>query len=112
MFSSASAVVFPYTSTTGSSGVLHQAGSFGRAAVLPRIGDFVEVIEEEGFEGEYFTPDDASSLADATVKVIDDPTNRVELGRKNFAASAGIALADVVDWHVIHLERVIADGQI
>ncbi len=111
LFSAASAVVFPYTSTTGSSGVLHQAGSFGRAAVLPRIGDFVQVIEEEGFEGEYFAPDDAESLADAIVAVVDDPTRRVELGRKNFAASAGIALSDVVDWHIIHLEQVIAAAE-
>lgn len=112
IFSEAAAVVFPYTSTTGSSGVLHQAGSFGRAAVLPRIGDFVEVIEEEGFLGEYFVPEDASSLADAAARVIDDPTNRVEIGRRNFAASAGIALADVVDWHVIHLERIIKTGRL
>jgi len=108
IFSDATAVVFPYTSTTGSSGVLHQAGSYGRAAVLPEIGDFVEVIEEEGFRGEYFVPDDAASLADATERVLDDPIHRVELGQRNFAASAGIALSDVVDWHVIHMQRLIA----
>jgi glycosyltransferase involved in cell wall biosynthesis len=111
MFSEATAVVFPYTSTTGSSGVLHQAGSYGRAAVLPEIGDFVEVIEEEGFLGEYFIPDNASSLADALVKLIDDPTRRVDMGRRNYAAAAGIALSDVVDWHIIHLERLINDAK-
>lgn len=107
LFGSATAVVFPYTSTTGSSGVLHQAGSFGRAAVLPQIGDFVQVIEEEGYRGEYFEPNDSASLADAIAAVVDDPTRRVELGRRNFAASTGIALADVVDWHIIHLERLL-----
>lgn len=111
VFSDATAVVFPYTSTTGSSGVLHQAGSYGRAAVLPRIGDFVEVIEEEGFAGEYFVPDDPISLADAIVKVIDDPTHRVDIGRRNYAAAAGIELADVVDWHVIHLARIVRTGR-
>ncbi len=110
LFSEAAVVVFPYTSTTGSSGVLHQAGTYGRAAVLPEIGDFVEVIEEEGFRGQYFIPDDPASLADAIVEVIDDPICRVEMGRCNFTASAGIALADVVDWHVIHLGRIVREG--
>ena len=110
IFSDAAVVVFPYTSTTGSSGVLHQAGSYGRAAVLPEIGDFVEVIEEEGFLGEYFIAGDACSLADAIVNVIDDPIRRVEMGRVNFAAAAGIAMTDVVDWHVIHLQRIVRNG--
>ncbi|MDY7100546.1 MAG: glycosyltransferase [Actinomycetota bacterium] len=107
LFSSATAVAFPYTSTTGSSGVLHQAGTYGRAAVLPRIGDFVEVIEEEGFSGEYFVPGDAASLADALVKVLDDEGRRVDLGRRNFAAAAGIPMSEVVDWHVVHLRNLL-----
>ena len=39
MFAAASVAVFPYTSTTGSSGVLHQAGSYGCPVALPDIGD-------------------------------------------------------------------------
>ncbi|MCB0051657.1 MAG: glycosyltransferase, partial [Caldilinea sp.] len=64
-------VVFPYTSTTGSSGVLHQAGSYGRAVVLPKIGDFAEVITEEGYDGEFFNPADARTLADAIARILD-----------------------------------------
>jgi glycosyltransferase involved in cell wall biosynthesis len=108
LFGSAAVTVFPYTSTTGSSGVLHQAGSYGRAAVLPRIGDFAEVIEEEGFIGEYFDPADATSLADAIANVIDDPARRQAMGRRNFAAAAGIPISEVIDWHLIHLEPLIA----
>lgn len=54
----------PYTSTTGSSGVLHQAGSYGKAVVLPNIGDFAEVITQEGY-GEFFNPDEPATLARA-----------------------------------------------
>ena len=59
IFQAAAIVVFPYTSTTGSSGVLHQAGDYGKAVVLPHIGDFAEVIAEEGYVGEFFEPGDA-----------------------------------------------------
>jgi glycosyltransferase involved in cell wall biosynthesis len=99
-------VAFPYTSTTGSSGVLHQAGEYGRAAVLPRIGDLIDIIEEEGFAGVYFTPGDATSLADALAEVLDDPARRIELGQRNLAAAAGIPIREVAHWHVVHLRRL------
>lgn len=108
LFLSASVVAFPYTSTTGSSGVLHQAGEYGRAVVVPRIGDLVDVIEEEGFRGVYFEPGDAESLADALEEVLADPEKQAALGRRNFAAATGIPMAEVVQWHVAHLERLIA----
>src|SRR5664279_1669170 len=107
LFTSSTVVAFPYTSTTGSSGVLHQAGEYGRAAVLPRIGDLVDIIEEEGFQGVYFTPGDTESLADALAKVLDDPELRVSLGRNNFAAASGIPMSEVVHWHLVHLRRVL-----
>lgn len=103
IFESAAVTAFPYTSTTGSSGVLHQAGSYGRAAVLPAIGDFAEVIEEEGFIGLYFEPGDATSLADAIAKMLDDDMLVAEHGRRNFLASTGIPMSEVIDWHLLHL---------
>lgn len=107
LFLSASVVAFPYTSTTGSSGVIHQAGEYGRAAVLPRIGDLVDIIEEEGFRGVYFEPGDALSLADALAEVLDDPETQAALGRRNYAAATGIPMSEVVQWHIAHIERLL-----
>lgn len=108
LFTDATVVAFPYTSTTGSSGVLHQAGSYARACVLPAIGDFVEVIEAEGFTGQTFEPQDARSLADAIAKLLDDPGMRRDMGRRNFAAAVGLPMVEVADWHMIHFDRVSA----
>ncbi len=108
LFCNAAVTAFPYSSTTGSSGVLHQAGSYGRAAVLPAIGDFAEVIEEEGFIGQYFEPEDATSLADALCKLLDDNQLNAEHGRRNYLAANGIPMAEIIDWHLIHLNRVLA----
>jgi glycosyltransferase involved in cell wall biosynthesis len=107
LFSSATVVAFPYTSTTGSSGVLHQAGEYGRAAVLPRIGDLIDIVEEEGFRGEYFEPGDSDSLKLALERVLDDDGLRERLGRQNFLAATGIPMSEVIDWHLIHLNRLI-----
>lgn len=108
IFQAATVVVFPYTSTTGSSGVLHQAGSYGRAVVLPKIGDFAEVITEEGYDGEFFNPADAQTLADAIARLLDNDERRQELGMRNFMASQGLPIADVLDWYLLHFEEIIA----
>jgi glycosyltransferase involved in cell wall biosynthesis len=111
LFSGSAVTAFPYTSTTGSSGVLHQAGSYGRSAVLPAIGDFIEVIEEEGFVGVYFEPGSARGLADAIAQLLDDDELNAEHGRRNYLAATGVPMADIIDWHLIHLNRVAADGR-
>lgn len=101
-------VVLPYTATTGSSGVLHQAGDHAKPVVLPRIGDFVELIEEEGFQGEYFEPADPASMADAIRRLLDDDGRRRYQAERNFRASQGLPIGDVVDWYLIHIERLRA----
>ncbi len=108
LFETSAITAFPYTSTTGSSGVLHQAGSYGRAAVLPQIGDFVEVIEEEGFVGVYFEPGSAKGLADALAAALDDPEMIAEHGRRNYLASTGIPMSEVIDWHLLHLGEAMS----
>lgn len=107
IFREAAVVVFPYTSTTGSSGVLHQAGDYGKAAVLPRLGDFAELIAEEGYAGEFFEPEDANSLADAIARVIEDPEHRRELGTQNYMAAQGLPIAEVVDWYLLHIQALL-----
>ncbi len=47
--------------------------SDGRAAVLPRIGDLIDSMEEEGFAGVYLTPYDPRRLADALEEVLPGP---------------------------------------
>ena len=107
MFRQATLVAFPYTSTTGSSGVLHQAGSYGKAAVLPRIGDLAELIADEGYTGEFFVPDKPGSLVKALARLLDDSHRRHVIERQNYVASCSLMIEDVADWYLLHLERII-----
>lgn len=106
LFKEAAVVVFPYTSTTGSSGVLHQAGSFGKAVVLPQIGDFIELTREEGYASEVFKVGDAESMASAIERIISDPERRMKLGHQNFLAARGLPITEVVDWYLIHFNQL------
>jgi len=107
IFGEAWAVAFPYTSTTGSSGVLHQAGGYGKAVVLPNLGDLAELVLEEGYDGEFFEPTDSKSLADAIARVIDNPERQMEIGLRNYTAANGLPITEVVDWYLIHFEELL-----
>lgn len=109
IFTESQMIVLPYTSTTGSSGVLHQAGMFGIPAVMPNIGDLAELIETEGFGAELFTPDDAESLAAAMRRLLDDPAYSRELGMRNYVATRGLTINEVIDWYLLHFERLLAE---
>lgn len=109
IFNESAVVVFPYTSTTGSSGVLHQAGSYGKAVILPNIGDLGELIREEGYAGELFEPNDAESLADAIQKVVENDEYRRELSIKNYFAAVSLPMNDIVDWYYLHFVRILEE---
>lgn len=106
IFGDSTVVVFPYTSTTGSSGVLHQAGSYGKAVVLPNIGDLKELIEEEGYRGAYFTPSDVNGLANAIEKLIVDDAYRTEMAQTNYAAAASLPMSEIADMYLEEFQKL------
>ncbi len=111
IFGDAAVVVFPYNSTTGSSGVLHQAGSYGKAVVLPNLGDFAELITDEGYTGEFFEPENPQSMADSIARFINDPSYRQQVGSQNYVATSGLPMSEVVDWYLLHFERLLNKKQ-
>ena len=95
LFKESSLVVFPYTSTTGSSGVLHQAGSYGKAVILPNIGDLKELVLDEGYRGEFFNKEDIDCLAMAIQKMVLNDIYRIELGKINYKAATAYPMKKV-----------------
>lgn len=95
VFGSAWAVVMPYTSTTGASGVLHQAAGFGRPVLMPAIGDFLDLMHEQGFDAEQFEADDPESLAEAVTRLLKDPQRRDEIVAANRAAAGEVPMSEV-----------------
>ena len=106
IFEESAVVVFPYTSTTGSSGVLHQAGSYGKAVVLPELGDLSTLIKEEGYKGEFFNSYSVSSLADAIENLLAHDSYREYLAKANYRAAIAIPMSKVVKMYIEYFKVI------
>jgi len=106
IFGESAVVVFPYTSTTGSSGVLHQAGSYGKAVALPDLGDLSILVREEGYQGEFFDPESTESLADAIQGILEDDPYRIHLGTTNYKAACSLPMSDITQMYVDYFKAI------
>ena len=108
IFNESAVVVFPYTSTTGSSGVLHQAGSYGKAVVMPDLGDLALLVKDEGYRGEFFEPTSVESLAIAIEILVTNEAHRIELGKANYKAATAYPMSKIADMYVTTFDSIIA----
>ncbi|MBT8181691.1 MAG: glycosyltransferase [Eudoraea sp.] len=106
IFSESAVVVFPYTSTTGSSGVLHQAGSYGKAVALPDLGDLGILVREEGYTGEFFEPNNVGSLADAIESILVNDGHRIALGKKNYKAACSLPMSAITQMYTDYFKAI------
>ncbi|WP_064966871.1 glycosyltransferase [Tenacibaculum ovolyticum] len=107
IFNESAVVVFPYTSTTGSSGVLHQAGSYAKAVVMPNLGDLKTLIEDEGYKGEYFEPTSITSLASAIEKIVTNDNHRKYLEDANYKAATAYPMKKITKIYIDEFEKII-----
>jgi len=100
IFSESAMVVFPYTSTTGSSGVLHQAGSYGKAVIMPDLGDLSILVKEEGYRGEFFNPTSVHSLAAGIESLVTNEGHRNEIARANYKAATALPMSRITEMYL------------
>ncbi|XMO86454.1 glycosyltransferase [Algibacter sp. AS12] len=108
LFNESAVVVFPYTSTTGSSGVLHQAGSYGKAVVMPDLGDLALLVQDEGYRGEFFEATSVESLAQAIEKIVTNEAYRIELGKVNYRAATAHPMSEIATMYLDTFDSIIA----
>lgn len=98
--------VFDYDSTTGSSGVLHQAATFGTPPVYPLMGDFIDVTEREGLRGFNYIPLDEDSLMNTIDKGIELAGKAQQVADSNLSVSKGLSMDVIAAMHKGLLDRV------
>jgi glycosyltransferase involved in cell wall biosynthesis len=109
IFNESAMVVFPYTGTTGSSGVLHQAGSYGKAVVMPDLGDLSILVKEEGYKGEFFNPESTESLANAISAILNDDVYRRILAKTNYNAACVLSMDKIVQMYIHDFKKLNYD---
>jgi glycosyltransferase involved in cell wall biosynthesis len=107
LFNESAVVVFPYTSTTGSSGVLHQAGSYGKAVVMPDLGDLSLLVKDEGYLGEFFDPNSVGSLAHAIKALVVNEAYRLRLAKQNYKAATAHPMSQIAEMYLEIFHRII-----
>ena len=111
LFKESAVVVFPYTSTTGSSGVLHQAGSYGKAVVMPDLGDLALLVKDEGYQGEFFEPTSVVSLANAIEAIVTNDVYRKALGKVNYKAATAFPMSKITDIYLNSFQNIIENKE-
>ena len=96
LLGSASLMVMPYLSATGSSGVAHQACQFGLPIVCADIPDFREMATEEGFAMAFYNAGDRSGLASAIAGLLNDPERQREMAEQNYSAAVRNTMPQIV----------------
>lgn len=96
LFQTASIVVLPYDSATGSSGPAHQACEFGVPIVSADIPDFRAMAENEDLAIRFYEVGDASDLAEQLATVLRSPKLEQVMAQRNFAAGVEMNIVQVV----------------
>lgn len=96
LFRGISLLLMPYSSSTGSSGVAHQAAEYGVPIVCADIPDFREMAEHEGLAVEFYRVNDSDSLVAKAVELLDSPSRLAAMSRKNYEAAQRMTLPHIV----------------
>ena len=96
LFRSATVMVMPYSSATGSSGVAHLACEYGVPIVSAAIRDFYDMAEDEGIAIEFYQTGNVESLTDKLAEVLQSPERQREMGEQNFSAALRMTMPQIV----------------
>jgi glycosyltransferase involved in cell wall biosynthesis len=86
LFQRAQIVVLPYTASTGSSSVLYQAATWGRAIVASDLSETRKLALETDLHVQFFKNNNLQSLCSSLRQMLDSPSLRHAQARHNFHA--------------------------
>jgi glycosyltransferase involved in cell wall biosynthesis len=86
LFRRAQIVVLPYTASTGSSSVVYQAATWGRAVVASNLKDIKKLAIESDLQVEFFETGNILSLTRAIRNLIESKEERKRQAEHNFNA--------------------------
>lgn len=106
LFDQSVAVVLPYSTSAGSSGVFHLAMSFGKPVVASDIPDLREIEKNEDASAIFVKKGDVDSMTNALKMVLENKNLRISMGKQNLRAARKYDFKYVADEYIkILLEK-------
>lgn len=96
LFATASILVLPYDSATGSSGPAHQACEYGLPIVSADIPDFRTMAIDEDMAIRFYGVGDAQDLADQLITILQSEKIEREMAEHNFSSGVEMTMTNVV----------------
>ncbi len=97
LFQTASVLVLPYDSATGSSGPAHQACEFGLPIVSADLPDFRGMAAAEDMAVRFFRRGDPGDLAEQLIAILESPAVERQMAEHNFNAGIDMTMTSVVN---------------
>jgi glycosyltransferase involved in cell wall biosynthesis len=96
LFGTATVMVMPYTSATGSSGVAHIAAQFGVPILSADIEDFRDMALDEGLAIDFYSTGHPDHLANKMVELLQDRNRQREMAEANFSAALRMTMPQIM----------------
>jgi glycosyltransferase involved in cell wall biosynthesis len=96
LFRSATLLVLPYSSATGSSGVAHLAAEYGVPILSADIEDFRDMALDEGLAIDFYQTGSAVSMAEKIQELIQSPEKQKEMAEANFSAALRMTMPQIM----------------
>jgi len=84
LFRRAKIVILPYAASTGSSSVLYQAATWGRAVIASDLHEIRKLTVENNLQVEFFESNRVEKLCDSIRRLLKSPSLRLQQAQHNF----------------------------
>ncbi|MGA9207769.1 MAG: glycosyltransferase [Terriglobales bacterium] len=106
LFRTASIVVLPYSSATGSSGPAHQACEYGVPIVSADLADFRSMAADENMAISFYETGDPADLARQLIALLEFPEEQRRAAEQNYVAALRMTMPNVVRHYLRWFELV------
>ncbi len=96
LFSTASMLVMPYSSATGSSGVAHLACEYGVPILSADIPDFRQMADDESLAIHFYQTGSPRSLAEELTMLLQNPELQRVMAEHNFSAALRMTMPQII----------------
>lgn len=99
-------VVLPYKSATKNVQLVEKAARYGKAIVIPYFSQMFEMLEEQRYKCEVYTPNDAESLSEAIENILVFSAYQAHLGMANYKAVCASPINEVADTYIDYFKAI------